>query len=255
MESKSSPNRLVVVGNSLLEIEKLSRTVTRPTSGNVNHLAKGLFGLFLLYLISPALRMDFRALMTLSEITLEGEFDKTGKRLYDPDRSKRKTLRGVITHLNALQMLKTNEVGYSDIRLAQRPVLDHIPHEGIICWAGAELYVKDKPSGPKPDVFAFKLPETKIVNWQEVRQVLSCQVHPSRIEVCTRQLNSSLSLIEDLLRKNKIEDVVVTSKIGEVKNQPESFRLTYLLAATEKMRGIGKALYILPALLDERSGD
>jgi len=256
VESQSSPNQLIVARKSLLEIERISRIISRPTSGEVNHIAKGLCGLLLLYFIQPALRADFRALMTLSEITLEGEFNqRTGKRLPDPDQPRRKTLRAVITHLDSLRLLETDKVGYSDPRLSNRMVLDRVPHEGIVCWAGAELYVKVRPSGQPPDVFAVKTPRPKLVNWEEVRKLLPGEVHASRVEVCIKQLDSSLNLIELLLEKNMIIDPEVTRKLNEIRSQMDGIqlRLAYLLAATEKTRGKGKSLYILPMLLDSEN--
>ncbi|MGD0424179.1 MAG: hypothetical protein ABSA92_12095 [Candidatus Bathyarchaeia archaeon] len=253
MGSELSPNQLAAAAKSLLEIEKLNRIIIRPTTGNINHIAKGLFGLVLLYFIEPALRVDFRALMTLSEITLEGEFDqRTMERLYDPDRPKRKALRNVIKNLNALEVLKTNKGDYGDTRLSQSVVLERVPHEGTVCWAGAELYVKDKQSGQRPNVFAFKKPEARIVNWQEVRQVLP-EVHPSRVELYTNQLNSSLNLIQRLLGKNKIGNHEIMRKLDQIRKEPDWLqpRLIYLLAATENTQGKGKSLFLLPMLLDE----
>ena len=251
MDSKSSPNLLAAARKSLLEIENVSRTVSSPTPANISHIAKGIAGLLLLYLIQPALRVDFRALMTLSEITLEGEFDQqTDKRLPDPDQPRRKTLRAIVRRLGALGLLEVNTVGYSDPRLSKRPVLDNIPHDGIICWAGAELYVKRKPNGQPPEVFAFKTPGIGIVNWQELRKMLPSGVHASRVEVSTKQLDSSLNLIKRLCEKNLITDPEVTRKIDEVRMRREVVRvpLAYLSAATEEPRS--KIPYILPMLLD-----
>jgi hypothetical protein len=254
--SKSSPNQLAAARKSLLEIERVSRIISRPTSGDLNHIAKGLFGLLLLYFIEPALRVDFRALMTLSEITLEGEFDQqSGERLDDPDQPKRKTLRTVIKRLDSLEMLEKDKVGYSDPRLSKRVILERIPHEGTISWAGAELFVKDRPSGQRPEVFTFKTPKFTIINWQEVRKLLSGLVHSSRVEQCSKQMESSLKLIEQLLEKNKIEEPEVTRKLDEIRRPPAwvPTRLTYLLAATEKTQGKGKSLYILPMLLEHEN--
>jgi len=189
--------------------------------------------------------------MTLSEITLEGEFDqRTGERLPDPDQPRRKTLRAIVKRLRALGLFEVNTVGYSDPRLSKRPVLDHIPHEGIICWAGAELYVKRKPNGQPPEVFAFKTPGTGIVNWQELRKVLPSGVHASRVEVSTKQLDTSLNLIKRLCEKNLIMDPEVTRKIDEVRVQPDEVGvpLAYLSAATEEPRS--QIPYILPMLLE-----
>jgi hypothetical protein len=204
LDAELSPNQLRLARKSLLEIEQLMRTISHPFTGELNYIAKGLFGLLSLYLISPALRMDFRALMTLSGLTREGAFDEKGERLRDPDRSKRKTLRVTVRSLIKADLLKTENVVYSEARLARADVLAHISDEGVICWAGDLLHIKNRPIGQKTSVFAFKMPEAKIINWLEVQRILPTALNPSRIDICRNQLKLTLNLLDDLLQKNKI---------------------------------------------------
>ena len=245
LEPKSYPNQLTIAAESLVEIEKLTKIVSHSPTNTPNHIAKGLFGLLLLHFISPALRIDFRALMTLSDITREGEFDEKGRRLKDPDKPKRKSLREVVKDLTRLHVLtEPIEVTYGNPRDARSTaVLDHVPKEGIICWAGQVLYLKNRPSGKIASVFALKMPDDPIVKWVEVQRVLPTELNASRMELCTTQIRSSLNLIEDLLKKNKITDPEVTKKIEELRHGPDMVKvrgLGYLLAATEKTPGVAE---------------
>lgn len=254
LESKPYPNQLAIAAKALVEIDKLTRTVSHSPTNNPNHIAKGLFGLILLYLIEPALRIDFRALMTLSDITREGQFDQKGRRLEDPDKPKRKTLREVVKGLMKLHVLrKPTIITYGNPRHAQTsPVLEHVPVEGIICWAGSVLFLKNRPIGKIASVFALEIPDVRIVNWPEVQRVLSLKLNDSRVEICKTQMHSSLNLIEDLLKKNKITNPEVEKKIEELQHEPDMAKvggLTYFLAAAEKTAGVAQRIRALVPLL------
>lgn len=189
--------------------------------------------------------------MTLSDITREGEFDKEGKRLEDPDKRKRKTLREVVKDLTKLDVLKPTKIAYSNPQRAEiSAVLEHIPGEGIICWAGS-VFVKYRPIGKIASVFAFKIPDVRIVDWLEVQNFLPTELNGSRVELCTAQVHSRLNLIEHLLKKNKITHPDVTKKIEKLTHGLDLIDvrgLVYLLAATEKTPGVAKRVRALAPL-------
>ena len=244
----------MIAAKALVEIDKLTRTVSHSPTNNPNHIAKGLFGLSLLYLIEPGLRIDFRALMTLSDITREGQFDQKGRRLKDPDKPKRKSLREVVKDLTKLHVLrKPTSVTYGNPRHAQSSaVLEHVPAEGIICWAGSVLFLKNRPIGKIASVFALEMPDVRTVNWLEVQRVLPPELNGSRMEVCKTRMRSSLNLIEDLLKKNKITNPEVAKKIEELRHDPDMVKvreLAYFLAATEKTPGVAQRVRALVPLL------
>ena len=192
--------------------------------------------------------------MTLSEITREGEFDGKSRRLKDPDKPKRKSLREVVKDLTKLHVLtEPNKVTYGDPRHAQNSaLLEHVPKEGIICWTGSVLFLKNRPIGKIASVFALKMPDDRIVNWLEVQKALPTELNASRMELCTTQMHSSLNLIEDLLKKNKITGPEVKNKIEDLTHGPDMVKvrgLAYLLAATEKTPGVSKRVRALLALL------
>ena len=198
--------------------------------------------------------MDFRALMTLSEITREGQFDQKGRRLKDPDKSKRKSLREVVKDLTKLDVLrKPTSITYGNPRHAQTSaILEHVPVEGIICWAGSVLFLKNRPIGKIASVFALEMPDVRTVNWLEVQRVLPPELNGSRMEICKTQMHSSLNLIDDLLKKNKITNPEVTKKIEELRHGSDMVKvrgLVYFLAATEKTPGVAKRVCALLALL------
>lgn len=195
--------------------------------------------------------------MTLSDITREGGFDGKGRRLKDPDRPKRKSLRKVAKDLTKYHVLtEATKITYSSPRHAQSSaVLEHVPDEGIICWAGSVLFLKNRPKGNITSVFAFKKPDAQLINWLEVQKVLSPELN-SRMQLCETQMRSSLNLIEDLLKKNKITNPEVTKKIEEFRHEPDMAKvrgLAYLLAATEKTPGVAERARAVVALLAPQS--
>jgi hypothetical protein len=210
-----------------------------------------MLGLLLLEMISPALRMDFRALMTLSGITREGQFE-AGKRVPDPDQGKRRRLRDIIVSLETSQLINTEKVDYADIRHVKSPgrLLDHIPKEGIICWAGAVLYLKRRPIGLKTSVFGLNIPKNKIINWWELKTELP-MTDQLTTEFCVQEVRSVCDSLTDLCRKNLIEQSQVFEQLhhfNEIKSDSMQTRLaTLYVASFEESRGINRRLRaILP---------
>ena len=71
------------------------------------------------------------------------------------------------------------------------------------------------------------------------------------MEICKTQMHSSLNLIEDLLKKNKITNPDVEKKVEELRHGPDTVkvRLTYFLGATEKTPGVAQRVRALVPLL------
>lgn len=254
MGSEVSPNQLRLARDTFVELTKLGMTVSHPlrnVTGRYRFIARGMLSLLLLGLISSGLRMDFRALMTLSGITREGKFE-AGKRVHDPDQKKRRKLRDITVSLKASQLLKTEQVHYVDLKSVQAPsrLLGHIPEEGIICWAGAVLYVKRRPSGPRTSVFGFDIPNIKIINWKEPKAELPA-AERTTIEFCTQEVRSVCSSLMDLLEKNRIQEKEVFEQLqrfNEIKSDSlETGLITYFVSSFEEPRGFnGRMFAVLP---------
>jgi hypothetical protein len=217
MGPKFSPT-LKQTRESLDEFELLVGTVADPFMGELNYVAKGFFGLLLLHMISPALRIDFRALMTLSGITREGIIiDREGHRLDDdPDQPNRKTLRNVLERLDYAGLLTKEPVTYGDLQLVpdSSRILEHVPGEGIVCWAGAHIYVRRKPVGNISSVYSFKIPQIQTVNWSEM--ITSLHPDQTRVELCTRELGLSCNFLNILFDRNKVTDPAALAKLEQL---------------------------------------
>ena len=255
MSREASPNQLRLAWESLKELEQLEETVSFPLTGVMGQFrfkARALLGMLLLYLISPSLRLDFRTIMTLGGITREGKFDKRRvRKLPDADQPKRKVLRNIIVNLENANMLETEQVVYEDPRTIPNPrrVLERIPEEGTVCWAGEVLFLQTRPSGLRTSVHALKVPQVKIVNWQLFRDELSDRVDSSTIEFCKRELKSVYSSLLDLFQKNKIDARGGKDLTMPQFDERQIVRVIYFLGALEKPRGLTKKLHaVLPVL-------
>jgi hypothetical protein len=243
LEANVGPNQLKLALEALKTIEGLSRSVSFPFVGELNYAAKSLLGLFLMYLISPGLRMDFRAFMTLGDVSREGTFDAEHRRLPDPDRVKRKVLRTTYVRLKEASLINAGKIVYGDFRVAtygSPRILDHVPDEGIVCWAGV-VNVRNRPRGERTSVFTFKNPEVKPLNWTEMKKLLAEPSH-SRIEASREATKLSCDLLADLFNKNKITETKIMTELERLKAAP-SVKLSgiaYFLCAVERSKGIAQ---------------
>jgi hypothetical protein len=261
MSSEHYPNQLRLAWKSLRELERLEETVSRPLTNVVNRFrfkARALLGMVLLYSVSPLLRLDFRAIMTLAGITREGAFDSHGVRLPDPDQRKRKELRNLmIIGLGNAQLLKTEQVYYEDSRSIQeaRRVLEHGPAEGIVCWTREALFFKTRPTGLRTSVHALKIRQIETINWQAVKDELSGNVHLSTIDLCKQEMESVYESLLDLFQKNKIDPLKGSDVPASQKPQFDTKQITmlaYLMAAVEEPRGAAKRMTaVLPLIRDD----
>jgi hypothetical protein len=237
-------------------IEGLSRAVSQPFTSEVNYTAKSLLGLSLMHLIAPGLQMDFRAFMTLGGVTREGAFDGEHHRLPDPDRVKRKVLSYTRARLKRAGLLKVEKIVYGDFRSASDGslrILEHVPDEGIVCWAGV-VYVRNRPRGEKTSVFTLKIPEVKPLNWTTVERLLA-EPAPSRIEASREATRLSCDLLAKLFSKNKITETVVRTGLERLKaaalSSVELRSIAYFLCAVERPRGVAQRLEAVLHLLEE----
>lgn len=250
--------------------EDLADLVTAPPESFLRdlkdrlYLASGFLGLFTLWRLEPALRMNFDAIMAVSGISLEGPTKRVlvGGRTRkqrdtsrpDPQRWNRRKLRNLQKNLQRRNMLQWEEIRFRDPRLANDPnhVLRSVPADGLICWSGEDIYAHKKPSGHIGHVYGLAMPEASLNQRRVLQEILTSDVDPSVVDVCTKEAARVKAIItKQAERSNLGKTRLDFAKFDDIGlNHAELSFTCCVFASFSQSRGIAEKLEAILPVFD-----
>lgn len=161
------------------------------------YLAGGFMGLLLLWRLKPELRMNFDALMNVSDISLMGPTKtvfvhghwrkRRDESKPDPDRWKRRKLRKLQQNLQRRNILQRDLARFEDPRFAADPyrILRAVPADGLVCYSGKDMYVERRPSGHIGYVYGLVMPQVTLKQRKVLQESLVCEIDSRVADICS----------------------------------------------------------------------